>query len=107
MADNIKKTVTLTIVAVIAALCMATSAAAGPTWMEGVVTSAPEEGRVRRLGVNDIDYILMREVHVTRRYEIRGGAFQDEEISFTDIVEGDQVEIRRQGFRIYEIVVVE
>lgn len=107
MADPIKKILFPAILAALATFCLAPPAPAGPTWMEGVVTSGPVEGRVRHLGVNDIDYSLMETVRVTRRFQIREGAFQDKEISFSDIIEGDRVEIRRQGFRIFEIVVVE
>ncbi len=107
MADHFKKILFLTILAGIATLCLASPAPAGPTWMNGAVTSGPEHGPVRHLGVNDTDYSLMQHVRVTLRYQTRAGAWLDKEIAFSDIREGARVEILRQGFRIYEIVVVE
>ncbi len=107
MVNPVKKILVLTILAGIATLCAATSAPAAPTWLDGTVTSSPEPGPVRHLGVNDTDYSLMKNTRLTRRYKVRKGAFSDDDISFSDIRIGDKVEILRQGFRIYEIVVVE
>ncbi len=107
MADPMKKILILAILAGIAILCAANSATAGPTWMKGTVTAAPEYGPVRHLGVNDTDYSLMQDVRITFRYRTREGAWLDKEISFSELRVGAKVEIRRQGFRIFEIVVVE
>ncbi len=107
MAEHMKKILLMTILAGIATLCVVNSVSAGPAWIDGVVTSEPREGRVRHLGVNEIDYSLMQQVRFTRRYQVREGAWQDKEISFSDIRFGAKVEILREGFRIYEIVVIE
>ncbi len=107
MTDHLKKILILTILAGAAILFLVNSAAAGPAWSHGIVTSAPKDGRVRHLGVKNTDYSLMQEVRVLRRYQTKNGSDLEEEISFFDIQTGDNVEILRQGFRIYEIVVVE
>jgi hypothetical protein len=107
---NMNKKIKLSLIVVLIAGFIITSFSgtlfARTVWKTGTVTKEPWFERYQRIEVDDIQYTFMpnveRIVKHTFYYVDQG---MEEEISFNDIKEGDDVLMRVQGFRIYEFII--
>ena len=75
-------------------------------WYEGQITDGPWSGEPRRMAVNGVTFSLMPDAPVYRRTTNFSGITQQGAISFRDLRKGQQVMIRIQGHRIYQVIVL-
>ena len=81
---------------------------AGTFWLTGTVTKEPWVEKYRHIEMDDVKYTFMKtDVRMTRHFEKSPGIWQEENITLKDIYEGQEITIRIQGHRIYELFIEE
>lgn len=86
-------------------LLLACPAPATTLWMEGQVTQGAWMERYRHIEVDGVKFTLMPRARIHRLYQTRAGMFQYRRMPLNRIHVGQNVRIRIQGHRIYEIIV--
>ena len=75
-------------------------------WVGGIVTKSPWVETYQYIEVDEVKYALMpKDVRIERRYQTYSGIIVGEEITLRDIRVGQNIAIRVQGHRIYQIIV--
>jgi hypothetical protein len=86
-------------------MLLSLQASANKLWYKGIVTKAPWVEKYRHVEVNGIKFTIMPKVNIWRYYEDSSGKFHSRTMSFESIQEGQEVSIRIQGHRVYEIFI--
>ena len=82
-------------------------APAHTVWLEGKVSKAPWSEKYRHIEVNGEKYTFMPEATINVHHRNGSGSYVDDPIPLSHIRQGQRVLIRVQGYRIYEITVIE
>ena len=85
----------------------ATELQAHGIWVEGVVTKAPWKSDYLRLKVDRVVYIILPKCRVFRQVQSAEGAYGKEPATWDVIKEGDKVNVKAQGNRIFDILIEE
>ena len=89
-------------------MLLPTVSTAQAVWANGTITKSPWHDRYIRIGVNDITYTFLNEnIRIAQPYEVKPGMYNERKLTLRDLTVGQDVMIRAQGHRIYEIRVVE
>jgi hypothetical protein len=76
-------------------------------WLEGRVSQAPWSEKHRHIEVNGEKYTFMPEATINLHHRNASGSYTEDPIPMSHIRKGQRVLIRIQGYRIYEITVLE
>jgi hypothetical protein len=76
-------------------------------WLEGRVGKAPWTEKYRHIEVNGVKYTFMPDATINVHHRNGSGSYVDDPIPLSHIRKGQRVLIRIQGYRIYEITVLE
>lgn len=76
-------------------------------WVSGTIQSIEADGGYRYVRVNDVRYRLMPGIRIDRRVKRVPGAYDEIPVSLRDVREGLAVTLRVQGFRAYQILIME
>lgn len=87
-------------------MLVATPASAIGVWLNGFVTSAPYLDRHHHIGIDGVDYLIMPKISIY----FPDGAFVDLEgkrlsQQLLRIKPGNAINVKAEGFTIYEIVI--
>ena len=80
---------------------------ASSQWISGKVESVETSGKYTYVHLNGIQYRLMPEVAIDRRVPRSEGAYDEVPAGIRDLRQGLEVMARAQGFRIYQILIIE
>jgi hypothetical protein len=76
-------------------------------WLEGRVSKAPWNEKHRHIEVNGEKYTFMPEATINLHHRNASGSYTEDPIPMSHLRKGQRVLIRIQGYRIYEITVLE
>jgi len=80
---------------------------ASSQWVSGKVETVETNGKYEYIRVNGIQYRTMPKVDIARRISRGKGAYNEVSATFQDVRENMDVMLRVQGFRIYQILIME
>jgi len=104
---NKARTTAVTAISICLLLLSFSPAPAHTVWLEGRVSKAPWSEKYRHIEVNGEKYTFMPEATINVHHRNASGSYTDDPISLSHIRKGQRVLIRIQGYRIYEITVLE
>ena len=80
---------------------------ASSQWISGKVEAVETYGDHKYIRIDGIQYRMMPKVSIARRVYRGRGAFDEVSAAFQDVRENSDVMLRVQGFRIYQILILE
>jgi hypothetical protein len=78
---------------------------AGPSWLMGTITAKPHTDKYRQLEVDGKPYTLMPDIRIAELYQSQSGIVNERQLGFHQLRKGQRVNMKVEGFRIYEIQV--
>lgn len=80
---------------------------ASSQWISGTVEGTETDGKYQYVHLNGIRYRMMTQASIARRVPRNGSAFDEVPATFEDVHTDREVMLRVQGFRIYQILIME
>jgi hypothetical protein len=80
---------------------------ASSQWISGEVDGVETAGKYTYVRLNGIQYRLMPQVSIARRVPRNEGAYDEVPANIQDLRRSREVTIQVQGFRIYQILIIE
>ncbi len=95
----------IAILILLATLLLTSPAIAHTHWHKGTVTKAPWQKQYRHIMIDNKLYTFMPDATLHLRMKNRRGDFNEKKLHWLQIREGQELLIKIQGHRIYQLII--